>query len=217
MLSKEASNEAAAVPANPFLTGVHTPMKEELTIEDLSVTGTIPAVLDGRYLRMGPNPIAANPANYHWFAGDGMIHGLRIENGRALWYRNRWIRSEAVSRALGEERTTGPRHVFDTVNTNVVGFAGKTLGLVEAGRTPVEIGETLETLRYTDFGGTLHGSFAAHPHIDPVTGEMHSVCYDVSNPTTIRYVVVTGQGKVRREVAIPVEHGPMIHDCAFTA
>lgn len=217
MLSKEASNEAAAVPANPFLTGVHTPMKEELTIEDLSVTGTIPAVLDGRYLRMGPNPIAANPANYHWFAGDGMIHGLRIENGRALWYRNRWIRSEAVSRALGEERTTGPRHVFDTVNTNVVGFAGKTLGLVEAGSTPVEIGETLETLRYTDFGGTLHGSFAAHPHIDPVTGEMHSVCYDVSNPTTIRYVVVTGQGKVRREVAIPVEHGPMIHDCAFTA
>ena len=59
-------------------------------------------------------------------------------------------------------------------------FAGKTLGLVEAGSTPVEIGETLETLRYTDFGGTLHGSFAAHPHVDPLTGEMHGICYDVS-------------------------------------
>ena len=46
--------------------------------------GTIPAALDGRYLRIGPNPMAADPGNYHWFTGDGMIHGLRIENGRAL-------------------------------------------------------------------------------------------------------------------------------------
>lgn len=205
-----------AVSANPFLNGVHTPMREELTIEDLQVTGTIPAALDGRYLRMGPNPMAPNPAKYHWFAGDGMIHGIRIENGRALWYRNRWIRSEAVTKALGEERTEGPRHVFDTVNTNVVAFSGKVLGLVEAGSTPVEIGETLETLRYTDFDGGLHGSFAAHPHVDPLTGEMHGICYDVSKWTTIRYVVVTPEGKVRREVKIPVRHGPMIHDCAFT-
>lgn len=205
-----------ATPDNPFLTGLHAPMPEELTIDDLPVTGTIPPALDGRYLRIGPNPIEADPANYHWFTGDGMIHGLRIENGRALWYRNRWVRSEAVSEALGEPRTEGPRHLFDTVNTNVLGFAGRTLGLVEAGSTPVEIGETLETLRYTDFDGTLHGSFTAHPHVDPVTGEMHGICYDAGNPVAIRYVVVTDEGKVRREVEIPVEHGPMIHDCAIT-
>ena len=97
--------------ANPYLTGVHTPMREELTIEDLPVTGTIPAALDGRYLRMGPNPMTPDPAKYHWFSGDGMIHGIRIENGRALWYRNRWIRSEAVSKALGEPagRRSAPR------------------------------------------------------------------------------------------------------------
>jgi carotenoid cleavage dioxygenase len=206
----------AAAPPNAFLTGAHAPMTEELTIEDLPVIGTIPPALDGRYLRIGPNPMAADPENYHWFAGDGMIHGLRIEQGRALWYRNRWVRSEAVSRALGEPRTEGPRHLFDTVNTNIVGFAGRTLGLVEAGSTPVEIGETLETLRYTDFDGTLHGSFTAHPHVDPLTGEMHGICYDAGNPAAIRYVVVTPEGKARREVEIPVEHGPMIHDCAIT-
>ena len=205
-----------AVPANPFLTGVHRPMEEELTIEDLPVVGMIPAALDGRYMRIGPNPMAADPGNYHWFTGDGMIQGLRIENGRALWYRNRWVRSEAVSEALGEPRTEGPRHLFDTVNTNVVGFAGRTLALVEAGSTPVEIGETLESLRYSDFDGTLHGSFTAHPHVDPLTGEMHGICYDAGNPAAIRYVVVTGEGKVRREVEIPVEHGPMIHDSAIT-
>jgi carotenoid cleavage dioxygenase len=201
---------------NIFLTGAHKPMEEELTIENLPVTGAIPAALDGRYLRIGPNPMAADPGNYHWFAGDGMIHGLRLENGKALWYRNRWVRSEAVTEALGEARTEGPRHVFDTVNTNVLGFAGKTFGLVEAGSTPIEIGETLETLRYTDFEGGLHGSFTAHPHVDPLTGEMHGICYDASNPNAVRYVVVTPEGKVRREVELPVEHGPMMHDSAIT-
>jgi carotenoid cleavage dioxygenase-like enzyme len=201
---------------NPFLAGAHRPMTEELTIEDLPVIGAIPAALDGRYLRIGPNPIDADPDQYHWFTGDGMIHGLRIEHGRALWYRNRWVRSEAVTEALGEARTQGPRHLFDTVNTNILGFAGRTFGLVEAGSTPVEIGETLETLRYTDFDGSLHGSFTAHPHVDPLTGEMHGICYDGGNPASIRYVVVTPEGKVRREVEVPVEHGPMIHDCAIT-
>jgi 8'-apo-carotenoid 13,14-cleaving dioxygenase len=215
-LDSRPKTETAPAPANPFLTGVHAPMTQELTLEDLPVAGAIPAALDGRYLRIGPNPIGADPANYHWFAGDGMLHGLRIADGRALWYRNRWVRSQAVTDALGEPRTEGPRHVFDTVNTNVLGFAGRTLGLVEAGSTPVEIGETLETLRYTDFDATLHGSFTAHPHVDPSTGEMHGICYDASNPTAIRYVVVTGEGQVRREVEIPVEHGPMIHDCAIT-
>ncbi|MEA1675946.1 carotenoid oxygenase family protein [Nitrospirillum sp. BR 11163] len=203
--------------ANPFLAGVHTPMQAELTIEDLAVTGTIPPALDGRYLRMGPNPMsAAKPAKRHWFAGDGMIHGLRIENGRALWYRNRWIRSDDVTKALGEPRTPGPRHLFDTVNTNAIGFAGKTFGLIEAGGTPVEIGETLETLRYTDFDGGLHGGFAAHPHVDPATGEMLAVCYDAKNWRELRFVAVTPEGQVRREVKIPVKHGPMIHDFAFT-
>jgi 8'-apo-carotenoid 13,14-cleaving dioxygenase len=201
---------------NPYLTGVHTPMREELTIEDLPVAGSIPPALNGRYLRMGPNPRKSDPAKYHWFSGDGMIHGISIENGRARWYRNRWIRSTSVSKAMREKRVEGPRNAFDTVNTNVVRFAGKTLGLVEAGSTPEESGEMLETLRYTDFGGTLHGSFTAHPHVDPLTGEMHGICYDVSRWRSIRYVVVTSGGKVRREVKIPVRHGPMIHDSAFT-
>lgn len=201
---------------NPYLAGVHTPMRNELTIEDLPVVGTIPPALNGRYLRMGPNPRNPNPAKYHWFSGDGMIHGIRIEKGRAAWYRNRWIRSTAVSKALGEPRVEGPRNTFDTVNTNVVHFAGKTLGLVEAGSTPVEIGEMLDTLCYTDFGGTLHGSFTAHPHVDPLSGEMHAICYDAARWRSIRYVVVRPDGKVRREVTIPVKHGPMIHDSAFT-
>ncbi|MBB4838134.1 carotenoid cleavage dioxygenase [Sphingomonas kyeonggiensis] len=200
----------------PYITGVNTPMREELTIEDLEVFGTIPPALRGRYLRMGPNPMHPNPGKHHWFAGDGMIHGIRIEDGRALWYRNRWIRSNAVSDALGEERTPGPRHLFDTVNTNVIGYGGETFGLIEAGSTPVVIGETLETERYTDFAGTLHGGLSAHPHVDPLTGEMLAVSYDAAKWSAIRYLAIGPEGEVRREVKVPVRHGPMIHDFAFT-
>jgi carotenoid cleavage dioxygenase len=53
-------------------------------------------------MRIGPNPIEADPASYHWFTGDGMVHGLAIADGKAQWYRNRWIRSNAVAKALGE-------------------------------------------------------------------------------------------------------------------
>ena len=94
-------------------------MAAEVTATDLPVTGHIPEHLDGRYLRNGPNPVAeVDPAIYHWFTGDGMVHGVRLADGKAHWYRNRWIRSDAVSAALGKPPAPGPRHgVNDTVNT----------------------------------------------------------------------------------------------------
>ena len=70
--------------AHPFLTGIHTPMKDERTITDLAVTGTIPAELAGRYVRIGPNPINPDPRGHHWFIGDGMVHGVRLQGGKAL-------------------------------------------------------------------------------------------------------------------------------------
>ena len=66
---------------HPYLTGIYEPMQRELVIEDLTVAGAIPPELDGRYLRIGPNPIGADPKSYHWFIGDGMVHGVRIARG----------------------------------------------------------------------------------------------------------------------------------------
>jgi carotenoid cleavage dioxygenase len=143
---------------------------------------------------------------------------LRIEGGRAAWYRNRWIRSTPVAAALGESAAPGPRHGHgDTVNTNVLGIAGSIWGLVEAGSYPVRLSETLDTLAYDNFGDTLAGSFSAHPHLDPLTGEMHAICYEGSDPGRVRHVVVAADGKVRREEPIAVRNGPSIHDCAITA
>nr|WP_310524146.1 carotenoid oxygenase family protein [Polymorphobacter sp.] len=215
------NRDAMAAPAkpHPYLSGIHTPMAGELTLESLQVTGTIPAGLNGRYIRIGPNPATSpNPGAYHWFTGDGMVHGVRLGGGKAQWYRNRWIRSTEVSALLGEAPAPGPRNgAGDTVNTNVLGHAGKTWGLVESGGYPVEIGAALETISHNPFEGTLQGSFSAHPHLDPETGEMHAICYDAMERTTIRHVVVGRDGKVRREEPISVSDGPSIHDCMITA
>ena len=94
--------------AHPFLTGIHTPMTEERTLTDLAVTGTIPPELSGRYVRIGPNPFKPDPRGHHWFIGDGMVHGVRIEGGKALWYRNRYIRSQMLEAKGGPAAAPTP-------------------------------------------------------------------------------------------------------------
>lgn len=203
---------------HPYLTGIHRPMNEEITLTELKVDGEIPAGLDGRYLRIGPNPVTPpNPATYHWFVGDGMAHGLRIRNGKAEWYRNRWIRSEDVSKALGEPLVPCPEsRLRGTANTNIIGQNGRTWAIVEAGNCPVELNDDLETLSINPFDETLKGPFSAHPHLDPETGELHAICYKADVPDKVWHTVVGPDGKVVREEPITVEHGPSIHDCAIT-
>lgn len=203
---------------HPFLSGVHRPMDAELTLTELEVEGEIPVILDGSYMRTGPNPFAPDPAGYHWFSGDGMVHAIRLQGGRALAYRNRWVRSRSVAAQGGPEAAPGPRRgQGDTVNTNVAAVAGRPLVMVEAGSYPVALDHQLCAQEYTDFGGSLEGAFSAHPHLDPATGENHAIVYDAMNPNELRHVVVDATGSVRRELAIPVIHGPSVHDCALTA
>ncbi|MGL3821559.1 carotenoid oxygenase family protein [Sphingopyxis sp. R3-92] len=203
--------------AHPFLTGIHAPMIAELTLETLQVDGEIPAALTGRYLRNGPNPaVAPDPASYHWFTGAGMVHGIRIENGKADWYRNRWVRGAEACAALGEELPPGPRETSDAPNTNVVGLAGRTFAIVEAGGKPVELGYQLDTIAHNPFDGTLAGSYTAHPHHDPVTGETHAITYKGDTPNKVWHVVLDKHAHVIREEAVAVSDGPSIHDCAIT-
>ena len=103
-----------AIVDNPYLTGNYAPVTEEVTAVDLVVTGELPEALVGRYLRNGPNPFGSpEPASYHWFTGDGMVHGIRLRGGRAEWYRNRWVRSAGVAEALGESAAAGPNPCRD--------------------------------------------------------------------------------------------------------
>ena len=87
---------------NPFLQGNFAPWRMEGDADDLEVVGEIPRDLNGTYYRNGPNAAYEPAGRYHWFDGDGMIHAIRLEDGRAF-YRNRYVRSEG----LLEERRAG--------------------------------------------------------------------------------------------------------------
>jgi len=203
---------------NPYLAGNFGPVTEEVTAFDLRVTGTIPRELNGRLLRNGPNPVVApDPAKYHWFTGNGMVHGVRLRDGKAVWYRNRFVRDDDVAAAKGLPPAPGPRHGMGSgvANTNVISHAGRTFAIVEAGGLPVELSDELETIQYSNFEGTLPGSFTAHPKRDPDTGELHAVVY-YWEWDYLQYLVVGNDGRVRKTVNVPVPGKPMVHDCAIT-
>jgi carotenoid cleavage dioxygenase-like enzyme len=108
------SQQAAEAPMNWFRQGLFAPVTEEVTAFDLPVTGRIPSELNGRYLRNGPNFMRGiDDSKHHWFLGSGMVHGVRLRDGWAEWYRNRWVRSKAVAEALGEKWLEGPIHDHD--------------------------------------------------------------------------------------------------------
>jgi carotenoid cleavage dioxygenase-like enzyme len=204
---------------NRYLEGPFRPVDEEVTVTDLGVTGSLPAELDGRYVRNGPNPIAPDPATYHWFLGNGMVHGVRLRDGRAEWYRNRWVRDAGTAAALGESDRGGPNHNESgdgTVNTNVTLVGGRTFALVEAGSYPIELTDELETIARNDFDGTLAGSYTAHPKPHGDTGELHAVTYWWPEES-IHHVVIGTDGRVRRDVEVPVGGRPMTHDLALSA
>jgi carotenoid cleavage dioxygenase len=206
---------------NPYLEGFLAPVRTEVTVTDLRVTGHIPEHLNGRYLRNGPNPAAeVDPATYHWFTGDGMVHGVALRDGTARWYRNRWVRSPAVCRTLDEPTTARIDSRAGMLglgaNTNVLAHAGKTLALVEGGVANYELTDELDTVGTCDFDGTLAGGYTAHPHRDPHTGELHALSYSFARGCTVQYSVIDTSGRARRTVDIEVSGAPMMHDFSLT-
>jgi carotenoid cleavage dioxygenase len=206
---------------NPYLIGNFAPVKEEVTARDLPVTGAIPPALQGRYLRNGPDPIVdPDPAMYHWFTGDGMLHAVELAGGNAVSYRNRWVRTDGAVAALGEPAIAGqPDDVFpggsSSANTHVVAHAGRVLALVEV-CLPTEVRPDLSTVGRYDFAGKLHSSMTAHPKIDPITGEMLFFGYDIMGPPWLRYHVVDRTGALVSSADIDIRGPAMVHDFAIT-
>jgi carotenoid cleavage dioxygenase-like enzyme len=192
----------------------YAPVADELTEFDLPVEGSIPAELEGWYLRNGPNP---RDATGHWFTGDGMIHGLRIENGRAAWYRNRWVRTDSFIEDFPLYNEDGTRNLRAAVaNTHVVNHAGKTLALVESS-LPYEVTNELETVGAYDFGGKLVDSMTAHPKICPTTGELHFFGYGSLFAPHVTYHRADANGELIINRPIDVPALTMMHDFAMTA
>lgn len=199
----------------PFhLRGNFAPVTEELTVTDLEVTGAIPPELRGRFFRNGSNPQTGwSP---HWFLGNGMLHGVELRDGRATWYRNRYVRTPLF------ESPEAPRIAADgtidrtasLANTHVICHAGRIMAL-EEGSFPWLVSPELETLGAHDFDGRLRTAMTAHPRICPETGELLFFGYGVLPPYLV-YHRVSPEGTLVQSEEIAVPGPTMMHDWNVT-
>ena len=197
----------------PELGGRFAPVPDEIDAVDLPVEGTLPPELTGRYLRNGPNRLPGEEPG-HLFTAHGMLHGVRLREGRAEWYRNRWVRTRALEghpflSEAGVDLAAVP------ANTHVIEHGGRLFALVENG-LPYEVDADLGTVGPCDFDGRLTTAMTAHPKTDPVSGDLHFFGYSPFPPfLTYHRLSADGSDLVSRGVDVA---GPtMMHDFAVTA
>ena len=221
---------AQLFPNHPNLRGGFAPLQMESDVNDLIIDGEVPKQLKGTFYRNGPNAQYAPRGAYHMFGGDGMVHALRVEDGRVS-YRNRWVRTQRFEK----ERTAGralfssfnPMDVDESVqgmqtdgvaNTNIIWHGGKLLVLEEA-HAPIELDpNTLQTKGVHTFGGRLLGPMTAHPKIDKETGEMFFFGYNADGKISehMTFSVVDANGLVSRSESFVAPYASMVHDFMVT-
>ncbi len=227
------SATTTSAPSTAYLTGEHTPVVHELDVKDLEVRGQLPAGLRGMFVRNSPNPRFAPLGRYHWFDGDGMVHGVGFGDGDGgkptARYVNKWIqtaglRAESDAGAalwtgiLEPARPGGPKiPLKDTANTDLIVHRGRLYATWWMAGTPYELDVTdLSTKGPERFGGKLTGGFSAHPKVDPRTGEMVFFDFNLMKPPFLRYGVISAAGELVRYEPIDIPAPHILHDCALT-
>ncbi|MED7953010.1 carotenoid oxygenase family protein [Streptomyces sp. BE303] len=198
--------------AKPYLTGHYAPVADEITATGLTVEGHLPPELSGRLIRNSHNP-KPGVTPTHWFKGSGMVHGIRLSEGRAEWYRNRWVRTPALDGApyLTEH---GPDLTVSTAGTHVIEHGGRLLALCESA-LPFELTADLETVGAYDWNGRLTSAMTAHPREDPVTGELHFFASSPFPPYLIHHVS-SPDGTVLASQEVPGASAALKHDFVIT-
>ena len=210
-----------------YLDGPYAPVTSEDHFDQLEVIGELPRELHGMFVQNSPNPRFAPSPRYHWFDGDGMIHAVHLENGRAS-YRNRYIQTrdfQTEGAAGGAQwgglldpiRDTPRGRDKDTANTDLEWAQGRLLALWWLGGEPYEIDvPSLETRGVAEFAKGLPCGVASHPKTDRHTGEMVFFDYSPYEAPFMHYGLVGADGKLKHVVAIDVPGPRLFHDIAIT-
>jgi carotenoid cleavage dioxygenase len=222
---------------NPYLHGPYTPVVSEVTAVDLEVAaGEVPHDIYGAYMRQGPNPVFEPRGMYHWFDGDGMIHGVYFRDGRASYIR-KWVQTRALhdeiergkvelsgimgpydlSRVAGRElQSRNPDYCKDTSNTTLNLHNGKLLSAwYNAGGVSRLDPLTLETECEETFGGGLDTPMNAHGKVDARTGEFINYGYADFQPW-LTYYVIAADGQLRHRTRVDLPGPRLPHDTTIT-
>jgi carotenoid cleavage dioxygenase len=218
---------------DPHLSGNFAPVGPELDAADLPViAGRIPADLSGAYMRNGPNPLFKPISFTYPLDGDGMIHAVYLDNGRAR-YRNRFVRT----RGLAAERRAGhaiygglmrPRPVEPTLVgadgdpgpfkngafISVLRHGGHLLALNEA--TPsYEMTMGLETVGEWKAGTDKPIRMGAHNRRHPRTGALFALAYSAVRPV-VEFHQIDAVGNLVKTIPVNLAVPAMIHDFVLT-
>ena len=191
--------------------GNFRPVSEEVTETQLRVEGTIPPELSGLYVRNGTN--SSTGVAEHFFGGDGMIHGVRLENGQAKWYRNRYVDTPVYRKEAGGFGAPKPENTTSAVS--LLYHGGELMALGEFGYPYLINPDDLSTKGVFNYDGKLPGNMTAHPRIDPVTGELLFFGYNVIEPY-MTYMRADANGKMLQVEPITMSGPTMVHDFAVT-
>lgn len=228
-----------------LLSGSYAPVDEMAPVADLPISGSIPECMNGEFVRVGPNPRFKPVSGYHWFDGDGMIHGVNIKDGKAT-YVARFVRtarlqqeeSYGAAKFMKMGQLKGLRGLFYLAveklrmslgvlddsygifsgNTNLVYHNNRLLVLHETDKPyAMKVLEDgdLQTLGLENYEQRLQHPFTAHPKLDSTTGEMFLFAYQEKAPYLI-YRVVSKDGVIGEPVPITIPHCVMMHDFAIT-
>jgi len=215
---------------HPYMNGDWSPNYDEYNATKMEVIGEIPSDVDGVYFRNTENPVHDPIGRYHPFEGDGMIHMMHLEDGRAE-YRNRFVRTKAfiAEQEAGcslwaglmehPSRSTRPgwgahEHLKDASSTDVIVHAGQLLS------TFYQCGEGYRLDPYTleQFGTEswvpLDG-ISAHTSLVESTGELIFFNYSKHAPY-FHYGVVGPDNQLKHYTPIEFPGPRLPHDIAFT-
>ncbi|MCX2979619.1 dioxygenase [Halieaceae bacterium IMCC14734] len=213
---------------NPYLHGACAPTLNEMEVENLEITGQLPADLQGAYFRNGPNPVHQPKNRFHPFDGDGMVHGVYFRDGKVS-YRNRYIQTAALKQEQAEDRSVSPGvmgpfdysvspfGIKDTANTDILWYAGDLMALWYNAGHPYRLdSQTLATQGHFQLDGRAQLRLSAHSKTDWQTGELLFFDYG-DEPPYMTYGVASPDGRLLHEVAIDLPGPRLPHDIGFTS
>ena len=197
-----------------WIRGTKAPVADELDVADLVVTEGVLPPISGRLVRMGPNPVGPVDENYQWFAGTGMAHAIDLDAGRPRRFLNRWVRTPEVSEALGEAPTVPSAADVDIANTSAMVVGGDLLAMTETCQ-PYVLDQNLDTVRRQDFGAGVT-EFTAHPHTDPIAGEVFAIGYGGNYDADCTLYRIDSDGALLDQRPIDLLGPRALHDVAIT-